>query len=280
MTKLHLEGYQLDPGLEDEIKQLIGESCELSQQNLWSLIDQAWFFYGCNKEVYDRDRYQSFYNDPIWTVNGLYAEQDPLSQRIRRDIVDQVVNCRAQIVLDWGGGIGTLARMLMRRDARLKVDILEPHPAVLALALCSDFRQISYITTPVQSSYDFVLCTDVLEHLHDPLLAIDGIRDALRIGGRALFANCFEPVIQCHLPKTFYLRYGFRWICEAKGLRLMSKNPGSYSETYVKVGRPYPVGLERLIVRFFQIAYPIFNGFSSVRRNLRSSIQPLLRPNS
>jgi hypothetical protein len=32
----------------------------LSQQGLWSLIDQAWFFYGCNKEVYDRDRYQSF----------------------------------------------------------------------------------------------------------------------------------------------------------------------------------------------------------------------------
>lgn len=99
----------------------------------------------------------------------------------------------------------------MRRNARLKVDILEPHPAELALALlCSDFRQISYITTPVQSSYDFVLCTDVLEHLHDPLHAIDGIRDALRIGGRALFANCFEPVVQCHLPKTFYLRYGFR----------------------------------------------------------------------
>jgi len=60
----------------------------------------------------------------------------------------------------------------------------------------------------------------------------------------------------------------------------MSINPGSYSETYVKVGRPYPVGLERLIVRFFQIAYPIFNALSSVRRNLRSSIQPLLRPNS
>jgi 2-polyprenyl-6-hydroxyphenyl methylase/3-demethylubiquinone-9 3-methyltransferase len=280
MTRINLQDYPLEPTAKDKINQLLGTNCQLTLSQLWQLIDQAWMNYGCNNKIYDHTKYCLFYSDVIWTLNGIYAEQDSLSQRIRYDIVNQVVLSRATMILDWGGGIGTLARMLVQRDQGIKVDILEPYPSDLGLSLCDAFHQVSFIRFSLPIKYEFVLCIDVLEHLHEPLEAINEIYNSLRSGGYVLFANCFEPVIQCHLPKTFYLRYGFRWICLAKGLRLVRKNPGSYSETYIKVGRPFPLPAQKIIIVFFRAAFPLFDAFSFGRTRLRSVLLKLFKRRS
>jgi 2-polyprenyl-6-hydroxyphenyl methylase/3-demethylubiquinone-9 3-methyltransferase len=42
-----------------------------------------------------------------------------------------------------------------------------------------------------------------------------------------IFANCFYPVIECHLPLTFYLRHTFRRVLEGGRLEFLGTIPGA-----------------------------------------------------
>jgi hypothetical protein len=56
--------------------------------------------------------------------------------------------------------------------------------------------------------------------------------DAVRPGGHLFIANCFYPVILCHLPCTFHLRYSFDNFCRALGLEVLGPCEGSHATIY------------------------------------------------
>jgi SAM-dependent methyltransferase len=81
-------------------------------------------------------------------------------------------------------------------------------------------------------SADVLVSTDVLEHVPDPLHLLAKMVDAVKPGGHLLIANCFYPVILCHLPCTFHLRYSFDTFCQALGLEVLGPCEGSHATIY------------------------------------------------
>ena len=273
---LNLDKYHLDAHIKSSIDKLTGGQQEMTLSRLWSLMDEAWSRHGCSNKTYDPARYAAFYSDPVWTINGIYTEEDPLSQRIRTDIVNQVRGFEPDRVLDWGGGIGTIARMIAQQLPSCKIHILEPYPSQLGILMCSSYKQVHYVPYLSSATYDYIVCTDVLEHIIDPIQTIDEIISSLDLGGYVLFANCFHPVIKCHLPSTFYLRYGFRTICRSKGLCFLRYNPSSYSEVFQKTCKAYPQRLQDLIILTYRLAYPVIAGIHDFWLSLKSILKSLL----
>lgn len=66
--------------------------------------------------------------------------------------------------------------------------------------------------------YEILIATDVFEHVPDPLGLAAETAAALKPGGRYLIANCFQPVILCHLPQTFHFRHSWNRALRALGL--------------------------------------------------------------
>jgi len=66
--------------------------------------------------------------------------------------------------------------------------------------------------------YDLLIATDVFEHVPDPIGLAASTASHLRIGGHYLIANCFAPVMKCHLPSTFHLRITWNFIINKLGL--------------------------------------------------------------
>ena len=89
------------------------------------------------------------------------------------------------------------------------------------LSLCGQNPQIKFVAEFELDVYDMLVCTDVLEHVINPLDLLAQMIGAVRVGGHLLIANCFEPVIACHLPSTFHLRYSFDDFCSRLGLRFV-----------------------------------------------------------
>jgi len=76
-------------------------------------------------------------------------------------------------------------------------------------------------------NYEAIVAQDVLEHVDDPIKLACEIASSVRIGGKVIFANCFYPIIQCHLPKNFYLRYTFPLVMYIAGLRYITRIKGA-----------------------------------------------------
>lgn len=76
--------------------------------------------------------------------------------------------------------------------------------------------------------------TDVFEHVSDPLQLVYETAQHLRVGAQYLIANCFFPVIRCHLPQTFHFRYSWDKALFAMGLEPMERV--AYGRAYVRCG--------------------------------------------
>ena len=112
---------------------------------IWSEVDRAWRETGCSADVYDAERYAAFYQHPVWLLNGVFIEQDDLSLQHRRAITAHVVNSGAQRVVDFGGGFGTLARMLAQRSATVSIEICDPYPPQHGVTSCHAFPNIAFV---------------------------------------------------------------------------------------------------------------------------------------
>jgi SAM-dependent methyltransferase len=135
-------------------------------------------------------------------------------------------------VLDFGGGFGTLARLLATALPNAEVAICEPFPPRHGIESCKPIANIRFIPALTSQSFDVLVSTDVLEHVPDPLALLAAMVDAVRPGGHLLIANCFYPVIACHLPCTFHLRYSFDAFCQALGLEVLGPCDGSHATIY------------------------------------------------
>ncbi|MFN3664038.1 class I SAM-dependent methyltransferase [Yoonia sp.] len=112
----------------------------------------------------------------------LHHENDPDDPDYRRFLSKLADPLLAELApgshgLDYGCGPGpALAHMLREagHDVALYDPFFAPEPA------------------PLDDSYDFVTCTEVAEHFHDPREDFARLRDMIRAGGILAIITCFQ----------------------------------------------------------------------------------------
>lgn len=221
-------------------------------EGMWALMDAAWEDCQCDPVVMD-DRISRFYAHPVWLLNGLFIEQHAESLSHRRDFTEYVASLMAQRVADFGGGYGSLARMIGARCPNTEVHIVEPHQHAAAVSLSEQTPNVRYLTE-FSGEYDVLIATDVFEHVPDPLALVERTAAHLRMGGEYLIANCFWPVIRCHLPSTFHFRWS--WDSAMTAMNLQPGKPVTYGRAYKRVGPVSAItarGIERRSKRWFEL---------------------------
>ena len=84
----------------------------------------------------------------------------------------------------------------------------------------------------ITEQYDCLIATDVLEHVPNPIEIFVRMIHCVKPNGYLLIANNFYPVIKCHLPRTFHLRYTFDIIAKNMGLKNCGILQGSHATIY------------------------------------------------
>lgn len=228
---------QLIPSERAELHRLL-ERCNSALPtltDLWHMMDMVWSEIGCDAMPLKYDKLSQFYSHPVWLLNGFFVEQDAES-RGHRQAISQWIHQQSDLfaVLDYGGGFGTLARCIADTNPTLSVDIFEPHPHRIAQQRIASYPTVQFVDV-LDQTYDCLISTDVLEHVPEPLQTFAGMIDHVRLSGYLVIANCFHPVIACHLPCTFHLRYTFNQFAQLMGLEKVGPCPGSCATVYRKM---------------------------------------------
>lgn len=232
-------------------------------------MDAAWAALDLDEHAPDPVRLAAFYRHPIWAANGAFIERDPVSLGHRLAIVRSLAWANPARVLDYGGGFGAFARMYAAAAPQTAVEVYEPYPARAALERAATCANLQYVDR-LSGAYAAIVAIDVLEHLTDPLQTLAELTTALEPGGRLILANHFYPVIRCHLPGTFYLRYSFGWFARALGLVSLGGIAGSPAIAYrrARVGAPDWPRLRRM-ERIARSAYPALRQAHRLYRRIR-----------
>jgi 2-polyprenyl-6-hydroxyphenyl methylase/3-demethylubiquinone-9 3-methyltransferase len=215
-------------------------------EKIWHEMDKAWDSLGLSSRSRPGEaQLANFYRHPVWILNGLFSASDPQSSAQREAIAKAVLDLAVCNIAEYGGGMGELAIRMSRVDANLHIDIIEPYPSDIGRYRISRYANVSYAPV-LGNGYDLVIAQDVLEHLMDPVALVAQLSDATRVGGYLLFANCFYPVIKCHLPATFHLRNNFNWVVKAAGLEFVGNVAGAdHAVIFRKIGNVDTIRLRR-----------------------------------
>jgi hypothetical protein len=195
-------------------------------------MDEAWVALDCDPNQID-ERVTAYYRHPVWLLNGLFIEQDSQSLSHRRVFTDWVVHQSPNRVADFGGGFGGLARSLGRALPTAQVEVVEPHPHPAAMAMAENTPNVRFVPV-LTGEYDLLIATDVFEHVPDPLALCADTAAYMKLDGQYLIANCFAPVIKCHLPQLFHLEIG--WDAALSALGLLPGKRVSYGRVYTRLG--------------------------------------------
>jgi len=217
-------------------KLLLREDKEIQSdlEQMWYLMDLIWDDYDCDSENLNWDNIGKFYSHSVWLLNGLFIEQDEESMEHRHSISDWIVKNNFKNVVDYGGGFGTLSRMVAEKDQEIVMNIYEPHPSEFGLKRANEFSNINIIGE-LGGEYDCLMSTDVLEHVPDPLNDLSNMMKSVKVGGYLVIANCFFPVIKCHLPQDYHFRYTFNTFAKIMGLEVVGHLEGSHATIFRKV---------------------------------------------
>ena len=234
--RIDLDRFQLTESEHLEISKMLASlNGPLDLDSLWLLMDQVWVELGCASLPLRPECLEAFYRHPVWALNGIFIEHDPDSMEHRRAFAKALSALKPQKVREVGGGFGTLARLLSQEAPKALISLFEPYPSQCMLSLCGLNPQIKFVAEFEPDAYDMLVCTDVLEHVLAPLDLLVEMIAAVQVGGHLLIANCFEPVIACHLPSTFHLRYSFDDFCLRLGLQKLDQVDLPYGAIYQKV---------------------------------------------
>jgi 2-polyprenyl-3-methyl-5-hydroxy-6-metoxy-1,4-benzoquinol methylase len=203
-------------------------------EDIWSLMDRIWDEMGCDNQNLDMNKIKKYYQHPIWLLNGLFIENHDLSLQHRQAIACWITDKQLTRILDFGGGFGTLARMIADKNSNATINIYEPYPSQTAMTLCKNYSNIHFVDE-FNSGYDCLISTDVLEHVPDPLYLFAEMISVVNIKGYLIIANHFYPSIKCHLPCTFHLRYSFDQFAQVMGLEKLGLCVGSHATIYRKI---------------------------------------------
>lgn len=201
-----------------------------SLQQLWQLVDEPWQELGCDPSQLD-ERVTAFYNHPVWLLNGLFIEQDQQSLANRQIFTDWIKSKKPLRVADYGGGFGGLARMIGAVLPDTNVEVVEPHPHQAAIALAANTSNVRFVPE-LTGSYDLLIATDVFEHVPDPIGLAAATAKHLSTGGYYLIANCFAPVVKCHLPQLFH--FNLSWSFAMHHLGLKANGTVSYATVFLR----------------------------------------------
>jgi ubiquinone/menaquinone biosynthesis C-methylase UbiE len=190
-------------------------------ENLWKIMDEIWYEYNCDPKNLD-SRVDNFYSHPVWLLSGLFAEQHQLSLVNRQIFTKWASAKKPKRVADFGGGFGSLARMIAESCPDTFVEVIEPHPHKLAIEKSKEFNNLSYKNN-LEGEYDILIATDVFEHVSDPLGLVAETSMFLKKEGFYLIANHFQPIIKCHLPQSYHLYYSFNYALEAMNFKIIEK---------------------------------------------------------
>lgn len=250
----------------------VDDESSLSLQQLWALMDLVWDLYGCDQRRLDPNAYSKFYAHPIWLLNGIFIERDQVSMGHRRAIAAFVADLKPNSIVDFGGGFGTLARLLAEEVPFATVDICEPYPSRQGLEAVNDYASLQFVSSMLPNAYDVLVSTDVLEHVFAPLQLLDKFSNAVKPGGYLLIANCFYPVIKCHLPCTFHLRYTFDCFAWLFGLRPLGPCHGSHARIYQRSGmRKLPWFVIRFLEVVSRFLFPLLLAIRNVYKFILSA---------
>ena len=205
-------------------------------------MDLAWEECGCNHSLGEKELMR-FYSHPVWLLNGLFIEQHQESLGHRHSFTSFVAQLEPKRVADFGGGFGALARMLGTRCGQIKVEVIEPHPHPLAIELAKETANVRYVAE-LNGEYDVIMATDVFEHVRDPIALVEKTSQHLVLGGHYLMANCFLPVIRCHLPENYHWHWS--WPLAMQQMNLQPGPVVAYGRIYQKVG-PVAAAAARLV---------------------------------
>jgi 2-polyprenyl-6-hydroxyphenyl methylase/3-demethylubiquinone-9 3-methyltransferase len=118
------------------------------------------------------------------------------------------------------------------KNQNCNVEIFEPHSNDYTINSINELKNVKIVNQ--LGKYDCLISTDVLEHVPDPLLTFREMIDSVVSEGYLIIANNFNPVIKCHLPRTFHLRYTFNCFAKLMGLQDVGMLKGSHATIYVK----------------------------------------------
>ncbi len=195
---------------------------------VWGEIDRVWRTFGLNnRKPLDNQPIGDFYRHPVWLMSGVFSATDPVSKVHRLAIAEYVAGLGARSIADYGGGFGILAKAITDASPIAEVTIVDPYPSPVATAGLAADPRIRFAPALADERFDVAIAQDVLEHVADPVLTASRVAAAVRPGGHLVFANCFAPVIACHLPGTFHLRYTFPFVMRAMGLEYLGRIPGA-----------------------------------------------------
>lgn len=210
----------------------------IDQASLCKLINDAWDLYGLDNTkplTAQKSSIEKFYNDSVWKLNAWFAENDPVSRSHRNSIANYLCLNKFERIADFGGGSGVLAHIIVAKTHK-SIEVIEPYMTEAEARKLST-KKIKFLNC-FDGMYDCIVAQDVLEHLEDPIDAVCQICRSIKPGGVILFANCFWPIIHCHLPKNFYLRYTFKYLMIIFGLKYEGRvNGASHVHIYRSDGR-------------------------------------------
>lgn len=213
-------------------------------EQIWREMDKAWDSLGLSKTAkFSDQQLADFYCHPVWILNGFFSASDPQSCAHREAIAKAVLNLPGKNIADYGGGMGELAIRMSRSNPNYEISIIEPYPSDIGRHRVAQFEKISYVPS-FKGPYDLIIAQDVLEHLEDPIGLVAQLSNVTTVGGYLIFANCFYPVIKCHLPSTFHLSGTFNWVAKGAGLEFIGNVPGAeHANIFRKIGKVHGVSL-------------------------------------
>jgi len=186
-------------------------------EDIWRIMDIVWDEIGCDNKRLDKTKILKFYSHPVWVLNGIFIDHHKDSLNNRYAISKYVNKNSFNKIIDFGGGWGTLARIIANDNPKKNIDIYDEYPNKYAIEKCLKYKNIRFVKNP-SCKYDCIISTDVLEHVEDPVKTFDEMIKLVKQDGILIIGNNFYPVIKCHLPSTFHLRYTFKYFAKLMGL--------------------------------------------------------------
>lgn len=237
---------------------------------LWLEMDRVWRDLELdNQKPLKNQAVGGFYSHPVWLLNGLFSATDPSSVLHRELIASFISNLNVERVADYGGGMGELALKLCNTSPYVMVDIVEPYPSKFGTYRIKAVKKAKFVDQFQKDLYECVIAQDVLEHVEDPVGLAIQMANATSENGKIIFANCFYPVIQCHLPATFHLRHTFIWVMRALGLHYLGPVPGvNHALVFQRVGNLNHANARRA-ESISQLLGPVINVISGVVNRLK-----------
>lgn len=201
-------------------------------EDLWVLMDEIWTKIGCDPSAMD-ERITAFYGHPVWILNGIFVENDPESASNREQFAEKVAALEPRRVADFGGGLGSLARLIGEKLPAAEVEVVDAYPHKVAASLAGSTSNVRFVDE-LTGEYDVIIATDVFEHVPDPIGLCAEVGGKIRKGGKFLIANAFEPMVLCHLPQLFH--WHFAWDLAMKEMGLHPAERILYGRFYERIG--------------------------------------------